>query len=79
MSVKVMLFGSLVDAVGTNQIDVKLQNVVDVDSLKSKLLCDFPKLSKCNFVIAVYKHVVNGNTKLNNGDTVALLPPFAGG
>lgn len=79
MNIKVMLFGSLVDATGTSQIEIKVNEASDVDSLKSKLLNDFPKLSKYNFVVAVYKQVVNGNAKLNNGDMVALLPPFAGG
>lgn len=77
MNIKVMLFGSLIDAAGTNHVEIK--NISDVDTLKSKLLNDFPKLGKYKFVVAIYKQVVNGNAKLNNGDTVALLPPFAGG
>lgn len=72
-----MLFGSLAEAVGQPKLEVK--DCKDTASLKDKLVKEFPRLSKYEFVMAVYKQIVNGNTKINNGDVVALLPPFAGG
>ena len=77
MIINVLLFGSLAEAVGRSQLQIK--NVLDTETLKSKLLGEFPKLEKYKFVIAVCKHVVKANTILHEGDTVALLPPFAGG
>ena len=77
MNISVMLFGSLAEAAGKSQLEIK--DVLDTETLKLKLLGDFPKLEKYKFVIAVCKHVVKANTILHEGDTVALLPPFAGG
>lgn len=77
MNINVLLFGSLAEATGKSQLEIK--NVLDTETLRSKLLGEFPKLEKYKFVIAVCKHVVKVNTILHEGDTVALLPPFAGG
>ena len=77
MSIQVKLFGSLVDVVGKN--DLAIEGINDTDSLKKKMLVDFPKLKDQSFVVAVSKQIVKGNQVLNSGDTVALLPPFAGG
>lgn len=77
MMIDVLLFGSLAEATGRSLI--KLENVSDTESLKSRLLREFPKLEKHKFVVAVCKQVVKVNTILHEGDTVALLPPFAGG
>ena len=77
MKIKVILFGSLIDATGKNQIEIN--DVSDVDLLISKLLIDFPQLNNYKFVVAVHNQVVTGNLKLYEGDIIALLPPFAGG
>ena len=77
MIIQVKLFGVLADVAG--KAEVQLQNINDTDSLKEKIVVDFPKLKKHSFVVAVYKKIANGNEMLNNGDVVALLPPFAGG
>lgn len=77
MSIQINFFGSLVDAVGKSQIDIR--GIDDTDALNQKLLNDFPKLKNHHFVIAVGKQITNGNQTLKSGDVVALLPPFAGG
>ncbi len=77
MNINVLFFGSLADATGKSRLEIN--NVSDTETLRSKLLRDFPKLEKYKFVIAVCKHVVKANTTLHEGDTVAFLPPFAGG
>ena len=77
MSITIKLFGSLVDAVGKNEIP--MQDITDTDSVRKKLIADFPVLENHSFVVAVSKRIVRENKKLNTGDEVALLPPFAGG
>ena len=77
MSIQIKFFGSLADAAGKSQVDIN--DVNDTDSLKEKMLKDFPKLMNYQFVIAVSKQIVKKNQALNSGDVVALLPPFAGG
>ena len=77
MNIQVKLFGLLADIVG--KADLTIDGIKDTDSLKKKMLSDFPKLQDQSFLIVVSKQIVKGNQILNSGDTIALLPPFAGG
>ena len=77
MSIQVKFFGPLADAVGMSMME--MEGISDTDSLKQKMLNDFPKLKNYHFVMAVYKQIINSNQSLKPGDEVALLPPFAGG
>lgn len=77
MSIQVKFFGMLADAAGTTGL--VLEDSRNTDALKEKLFTDFPSLKNMPFVIAVNKKIVRENKQLSAGDTVALLPPFAGG
>ncbi len=77
MGIQIKIFGQLADIIGSDEL--QLQHMNDTGSLRKKLISDFPKLANYPFVVAVGKKIVNGNQKLNAGDVVALLPPFAGG
>jgi len=76
-SIKVLLFGSLTDAVGKNQME--LTEIIDTEQLKNVLTEKYPALKRFRFQIAVNKKIATTNQKLNHNDEVALLPPFAGG
>ncbi len=77
MEIEVITFGLISEVLGTQKL--KIKDCSNTDILKEELLKEHPKLKNLKFVIAVYKKIINSNTKLNNGDIVALLPPFAGG
>ena len=77
MSVQIKIFGQLAEIVGCSEL--QLEVVDDTNFVRTKMISDFPKLEKYPFVIAVNKIIVNKNQKINTGDVVALLPPFAGG
>ncbi len=77
MSIQVKLLGLLADVVGKSELQV--DKVSDTDALKKQLLSDFPSLANKSFIVAVKKQIVRNNQKLEAGDEVALLPPFAGG
>lgn len=77
MSIQIKFFGPLTDVVGSSGLE--MTGITDTESLRKKILSEFPGLSKYSFKIAVGKKMVNGNIVLNSGDEVALLPPFAGG
>ena len=73
----VFLFGMLAEVTGQDTID--MENVPDTDTIKSWLNSKYPSLKNCKYVVAVNKKIINENYKLNDGDEVSLLPPFAGG
>lgn len=77
MGTLIKVFGQLADIIGSDEL--QMQDISDTGSLREKLVSEFPELGNYPFVVAVGKKVVNGNQKINTGDEVALLPPFAGG
>lgn len=77
MNIHVKLFGLLAETVGSNEL--LITDVSDTDSVRKKLLLDFPTLQKKSFVLALDKKLVNSNTSLRADSELALLPPFAGG
>ena len=77
MNIQVRLFGSLVDLIGKSNVVVS--NCKDTESLKEKLIGEYPGLKNCEFVISVNKKVVKNNQVLELGNDIAFLPPFAGG
>ena len=77
MKIKLLAFGQIADLTG--QSESEITDVINTDELKQKLSEQFPELSRSKYSVAVNKKIVQGNAQLNNGDTVALLPPFSGG
>lgn len=77
MGIQIKIFGQLSEIIGSEEL--QLEDINDTELLRKKLIFDFPKLANYPFVMAVDKKIANKNVKLNTGDVVALLPPFAGG
>ena len=74
---KIQLFGVLSDTMKKKEI--LIPDVKNTVSLKEKIRKEFPQLGNQSFVIAVNKKAAIGNINLASGDTIALIPPFAGG
>ena len=77
MSVTVLFFGPLVEMTGTRTMTVK--QVTDTDSLRLHLHALYPVLANARYLLAVDKEITKENTALKDNETVALLPPYAGG
>ena len=77
MSIQIKVFGQLSEIAGGTELELK--ELTDTDKVRAQLLFDFPKLEHHPFVMAVNKKIIKQNQKINKGDEVALLPPFAGG
>ena len=77
MAVNILLFGRLIDIVGTET--VTLDGIIDTYGLVASLTASYPGLTHTSYLIAVDKKVVSANTLLTNNCTVALLPPYSGG
>lgn len=77
MNIQVLLFGSMAEIVGKAKLIVNDCN--DTDSLKVKMIIEYPQLNNCVFLISVNKKLIKANHQLEQGNEVAFLPPFAGG
>jgi len=77
MSINLLFFGQLSALTGSNSITV--ENIEDTESLQLYLFEKFPEMANIKFAIALNNEVILKNTVINNGDTLALLPPFSGG
>ena len=76
MSLKIIMFGKLVDIAGNF---VSVDGAKDTDSLVNLLNKSYPALTNIKYVIAVNKKVISQNTVLDTNSEIALLPPFSGG
>jgi len=74
---KILVFGMLVEDVGSEELQIELQP--DLETLREELMEKFPGLKNRQFMIAVNQQKINGNITLNANDEIALIPPFAGG
>ncbi|MGB3016922.1 MAG: MoaD/ThiS family protein [Ignavibacteria bacterium] len=77
MNISVLFFGQIADIAGNDNLDIS--NVDTSNELKSRLCELYPALNEITYSVAVNKEIVQTNTALKDGDTVALLPPFSGG
>jgi sulfur-carrier protein len=77
MEVTVKIFGKLIDITGSAVITIN--NAADTAQLNEQLHSRYPALNDYPYLIAVEKEIIHENTLLKNKDTVALLPPYAGG
>lgn len=77
MEVTVVLYGQLVDIMGSASL--KINDVQDTDTLIQKLQLMQPALENLPYAVAVNRKVIQKNSRLENNSEVVLLPPFAGG
>ncbi|MBK7690977.1 MAG: MoaD/ThiS family protein [Bacteroidetes bacterium] len=75
--IKILLFGNLVEIVGG--CELTFPYVADTETLIEALYAKYENLRAQTFSIAVNKSIILENTKIENRDEVALLPPFSGG
>lgn len=77
MEINLLAFGQIAEITGQSMW--KIVGVKDTNALIQELEKQFPDLVKKNYSIAVNKKIIQGNTILESGDAIALLPPFSGG
>lgn len=77
MTVDLLVFGQLKEILETSKMSVA--DCIDTDSIRRWLHENYPSLDSAKFVVAVNGVIIQQNTSLSEGYTVALLPPFSGG
>jgi molybdopterin synthase sulfur carrier subunit len=78
MKLTINYFGMIAEAVGSSKADFELHGKI-VSDLKNELGTTFPELLGMSYQIAVNQKLVSSETKINEQDEIAVLPPFAGG
>lgn len=77
MKIKVLLFGQMEEIIGSNRL--VLSDISDTEVLKKKLSETYPEIDAIPYSISVNKTIIQTPQQLQDGDEVALLPPFSGG
>ncbi len=77
MEIKLKYFGILSEITGTDELIYA--EASDTDNLAGEFKINYPETNNLCYRIAVNHKIINGNTRLNDGDEVAFLPPFSGG
>lgn len=77
MKTEILLFGQLVELIGTARIS--MEGFVDSASLIAALKEKYPVLKEAKYVVAINQEIIKENSVLMENSIVALLPPFSGG
>lgn len=80
MTIIVKYFGLIADVTKSNEEIITTEKAdFSTKDLLENLTHKYPDLNENLFVIAVNKMIASDNLVLKNNDTIAILPPFAGG
>jgi molybdopterin converting factor small subunit len=77
MEIKVLFFGVLAEVTMVNC--KHYSGVKSFADLTARIENEFPEIVHYNFRFSLNNVLVDNDPHLNDGDEVALLPPFAGG
>ena len=79
MTVKVLLFGTTADAVGSRELELAGDHETTTKSLVNQLSQRYPALSSHKLLIAVNEEYVDADTILKDGDEIAIFTAVSGG
>jgi sulfur-carrier protein len=79
MKINILPFGSLTDALPAAGFDFSTDTISSIADLHAYLSEKYPATARQNFRYAVNQELVDEQHLLQDGDEVALLPPFSGG
>lgn len=81
MKLRIRLFASFREAVGTNRLDWHAPDDATVGDVVAALRAEYPKLGPAaeKAMLAVNQEYVGPELRLHDGDELALIPPVSGG
>lgn len=79
MTIHIKYLGMIADHTDKTSEDFVIANKSTVLDLNTLLLDKYPGLNQMTYKIAVNHQLSTNEKNLQDGDEVALLPPFAGG
>ncbi len=80
MKILIKYFGLIMDLTAKKEEVFEFDfDEISIEELKKILIQKYPQLKKNTYKTAVNEVIVTDNSKIQHNDTIALLPPFAGG
>ena len=79
MTVRILFFGATADETGNRVIDVVLDDNSNAQTAFEKILDQFPQLKKHKLLFAVNQEYAAGQSRLNDGDEMAIFTAVSGG
>ncbi len=81
MSIRVLFHASLAEITGLAETEVEAGEFADVASIFARFLADHPRLAahRDSLLYAVNREFAQPQTRVEDGDEVAFLPPVSGG
>ena len=81
ITVRVLFFGAARDAVGEDQIQLKLASGSTVGQALERLISNYPDVSRFgnSLLLAVDQEYADAKRQLRDGDELAVFPPVSGG
>lgn len=81
MQCQVLLFAQLAESIGTDRLTIELPNGATVNDALSKLATNHEIIVQMrnSIAVAINEQYCNAETLINDGDTLALIPPVSGG
>jgi molybdopterin synthase sulfur carrier subunit len=81
MQIRVLLFASCRDIVGSNELDLTVPEGITVGELKQEIIAAFPDMAGItpSLSTAVNMEYAEDEEVLTTKDEVALIPPVSGG
>jgi len=76
--VKILFFAGLKEQAGMDSLDVEASGMT-VNNMCEKYLADLNMSELSQAMIAINEEYADAETVLQDGDTVALIPPVSGG
>jgi molybdopterin converting factor small subunit len=78
MSIRVLFFGATADLVGDREIKVESAGLTSAELLQ-KLATEHPKLEPHKLLLAVNQEYASSETRIRDGDEVAVFTAVSGG
>jgi len=79
MHVRILLFGSIREALGVKDLEIALESGATVGDLRSRLAARHALFARSRLLAAVNQETAGDAVVLRDGDEVAFLPPVSGG
>lgn len=79
MKIKVKYFGILAEKTQCENQQIKVDVAMRLDEFHHVLLQHHPVLRSSDYILSYNQKISEGTEVLEEGDEIALLPPFAGG